>query len=115
MEGISDKAVNDLAAAASIPPAAVRRLLGAIKVAGGGAAPLDLGLRLSAELFASRAEGCAAAAAAIGRYAAACPQVFAWIVRGDFNAQRVPDGVDHAKLLHACRTAGRLRAGLYRK
>jgi hypothetical protein len=47
-------------------------------------------------------------------YAGSCPQIVAWIGRGDFKASKIPDELSRAKIIHACRTAGRLRAGFMR-
>ena len=46
----------------------------------------------------------------IKEYSSNCPQVFAWLGRGDFNPSCPPPDLRRAHLLHACRTAGRLKA-----
>ena len=48
-------------------------------------------------------------------YATACPKVSGWIGRGDFDPHSPPADVTKALLVHACRTAGRLRAKLLRE
>lgn len=50
------------------------------------------------------------ASQAIQNYQYSCPLVVAWICRGDFNPALLPDHVSRSALIHACRTAGRIRA-----
>lgn len=51
---------------------------------------------------------------ALGEYRTLCPLVFAWIQAGDFDPKRIPDRMTRGVLVHASRTAGRLRARLMR-
>jgi hypothetical protein len=43
-------------------------------------------------------------------YSKCCPAAVSWIGRGDFDGKKVPELLTPAMLVHACRTAGRLRA-----
>ena len=109
---------------------AVARLLGSLRIPVRGAAAeeaqdeksksrkeLDLGLRLqSAEVLApltvarGREELLNRLAKIVREYFCACPNICAWIGRGDYRADRLPEQITKGMLLHACRTAGRLRA-----
>lgn len=51
---------------------------------------------------------------AIDEYKRVCPAVFQWLQRGDFKPDHPPEHVTNAQIVHACRTAGRLRAKLLR-
>ena len=50
----------------------------------------------------------------IGEYSKTCPLVLGWLCSGGFDANKCPSSIDRGKLIHACRTAGRLRAKLLR-
>ncbi|MBN8548718.1 MAG: hypothetical protein J0M12_05345 [Deltaproteobacteria bacterium] len=78
---------------------------------------LDVGLRLqSAEILApvtlsiGRKELLERLSKILREYFNACPNICAWVGRGDFKPEKIPDQVTKGMLLHACRTAGRLRA-----
>lgn len=47
---------------------------------------------------------------ALRAYYAACPLVCAWVGRGDFDPTKLPSQLNKGMIVHACRTAGRLRA-----
>lgn len=57
----------------------------------------------------------AVAETAVQEYIHSCPQVTAWLVRGDFNPLEIPESLQRGKIIHACRTAGRIRASCLRK
>lgn len=51
----------------------------------------------------------------IKTYANTCPIVINWITRGDFSVKKIPENINKSNIIHAARTAGRLRAQLIRK
>lgn len=53
-------------------------------------------------------------ASAISEYAACCAIVANWLGRGDFSVKNIPDHINRAALIFACRTAGRVRAKVLR-
>ena len=117
MKILNETEIRKVASAAGINEKAALRLLGSVRTPvvspNGSEATYELGLRLSEpglltkvgksvlmDIMASTARA----------YAQACPIVIGWIGRGDFNPEKPPQEATKAKLLHACRTAGRLRA-----
>lgn len=54
-------------------------------------------------------------AIALKEYNACCPLVLQWIGRGDFDPRRPPKELQSSHILHATRTAGRVRASLLRR
>jgi hypothetical protein len=52
---------------------------------------------------------------AIRQYRRACPEVTNWLIKGDFNPSMIPLELPKAKLVHACRTAGRIRAWVFQQ
>jgi hypothetical protein len=52
--------------------------------------------------------------AAIKEYGNSCPKIVGWIGRGGFDAKSPPAELTKPLIVHACRTAGRLRAKLMR-
>jgi hypothetical protein len=52
---------------------------------------------------------------AIRQYRRACPEVANWVISGDFNPVKIPREINKAKLIHACRTAGRIRAWVFQQ
>jgi hypothetical protein len=59
-------------------------------------------------------EFCKQIARCIRDYMKSCPLVFQWIGRGDYNPKKVPETLSPPTLIHAARTAGRLRSQLAR-
>lgn len=57
---------------------------------------------------------CREIARAVRSYMNSCPVVFQWIGRGDYNPLKVPGTIPLPHLIHAARTAGRLRSQLAR-
>ncbi|RMG44017.1 MAG: hypothetical protein D6719_02540 [Candidatus Dadabacteria bacterium] len=43
-------------------------------------------------------------------YQKSCPLIVGWVGRGDFNPKKIPERIKKGSILHASRTAGRLRA-----
>ena len=120
-----------LARSAGLNQKAIERLFGSVRVTvvgiakaedpSVGAKQLELGLGLKDILKERKLSPTAlpdgllsTVAQVIKDYSSSCPQVFAWLGRGDFNAQKVPPEIKRGLLLHACRTAGRLRAAVLR-
>ena len=117
------KMIASLQRELNISEAALFRILGSTRVpVGNGSAAeasskeYDSGLRRMArgksteELFVSEneiLESCRS-------YSSVCSQVYGWLCRGDFSPKKIPDSLSKAKILHACRTAGRLRAEVLR-
>lgn len=54
-------------------------------------------------------------AQALAEYKRVCPVIVIWVGRGDFNPNKIPDNVTGGHILHANRTAGRLKAKLLRQ
>lgn len=50
----------------------------------------------------------------INKYSAECPAVYNWLCSGAFVNDKLPETVKIAQVIHACRTAGRLRAEIIR-
>lgn len=77
----------------------------------------DLGLRLGKDNsmdLGKLTKGLEDVAKALTEYRSVCPLIFAWVQAGDFDPKRIPERVTRGVLLHASRTAGRLRAKLMR-
>lgn len=52
---------------------------------------------------------------ALNEYKRVCPLIVVWVGRGDFNPNKIPENVTGGHILHANRTAGRLKARLMRQ
>jgi len=79
---------------------------------------LEIGIQIADGLLFSRLktpEGLAHFTDTIKKYSNTCPIVVNWAGRGDFNSKKVPTQINRGHLVHASRTAGRLRAELIRK
>jgi hypothetical protein len=127
---ISEKELLQIAKEVGCAPKAIERLLGSLKVSLQAPAPpfddsaageqpskppLDIGLRvpkLERKLSPSEQRQIAAT---LKEYRSQCPVVFGWICSGDFNVKKPPERLGPGEGLHACRTAGRLRAALLRQ
>ena len=124
MKLLSDTQIRDLAHRAGVPEKAVLRLLGSVRVelknkpSSPDKSVYDIGLRLvakdSPELRAL-SNISELLAETLREYQLACPVVVGWVGRGDFDPSRVPERIGGGVLLHANRTAGRLRARVLRK
>ena len=115
MSRLAEDDLLTLSREAGLPAPAVRRLLGSLKVgsvSGGAVKFYDLGLRIPPDLLGGTATG--DLVVILSQYAALCPNAVGWVARGDFDPRKIPEGLGTAKLLHACRTAGRLRAEFLR-
>ncbi len=51
---------------------------------------------------------------AIAGFKKSCPHSYRWLVNGAFDPTKIPDDVTVARLQHASRTCGRLRADILR-
>ncbi len=109
MNRLSEAAAARIAAAAGISVSAVRRLAGSVKVSA-REREFDLGLRIPE--IPLREEDIASA---LRDYLSCCPKVAGWIASGGFVPSRLPGDVTYARLLHACRSSGRIRAELLRR
>lgn len=128
----NEREVKRIATTAGLGEKAVLRLAGSIKVSvlresAPSAVPerAEDGMSLELGLILNRlddgtgrgvgpyAEHCVAKA--LREYMRCCPQVVGWVGRGDFDPKRLPDFATRAILLHACRTAGRLRSKVVRE
>ena len=120
---LNDSELREIARRAGIAPESCRRLLGNLSV------PIQVdpfapeptlynpGLRMTADTDCGKplkTERVALISRVLQSYKNSCPQVFLWICRGDFNPRKRPENVTIARLQHATRTAGRLRAELMR-
>lgn len=114
ISGVGEKAVERLIG--SIRVEAVRPMMGEIEST---TKSLDIGLRL--EALGNRLLGRGDPALkqlvsdSLRSYQQTCPVVAAWVGRGDFNPEKLPAEITFARILHANRTAGRLRAAIMRK
>ena len=116
----SELQLKEIARELNVSPSAVRRLLGTISVTlpslsskqESTSCPVQLGLRLDA----LRQEGVftpqrvVSLSTGLRDYRKCCPTVFGWIVHGGFDPSRSPESVSRGHLVHATRTAGRIRA-----
>ncbi|MEZ4753112.1 MAG: hypothetical protein R3A13_02240 [Bdellovibrionota bacterium] len=119
------KLLRALAKDLSLNDKGVGRLLGSVPVSTSTelgesqvAKRYDLGLRLhSKEILVklSLASSYSQLEACIREYLNSCPHIINWIMRGDFNPQKLPENINNGQLLHASRTSGRLRASILRK
>ena len=109
---LTHKELQNFCRDAALSEKAAERLLGSATVA-----PYQLGLRLigpELQLQSPREVLLKGFAAAIKEYRNCCPRVTSWIARGDFDPTRLPSEVDQGQILHACRTASRIRAEFIR-
>ena len=53
--------------------------------------------------------------AALREYRVTCPQVVGWMCSGAFDPKNLPDGITRGNILHASRTAARLRSRILRE
>jgi hypothetical protein len=124
---LPDKSIQAIARVANTSPEVVRRLLGELSVgwihpAVAGEKPrvesLRLGLRFNS-LSPLQLSGLIGKEERVGgtlvEYRNCCPVVCRWTWSGGFNPKKLPDDLSRAELVHACRTAGRLRARLLRE
>lgn len=119
---LPERELKKLALATGSNEKAVIRLLGSIRVHihsenMTSTRQLDLGLRLqNPELLATlltaigKDETLLRLEQALRGYYNASPVICGWVGRGDFDPEHVPPHITKGNLLHACRTAGRLRA-----
>ena len=123
---LSDKEARFLSDKSEKSVQLVRRVFGSLRIhypplhlADGDEAvtAFDIGLRLEGPLekaAGNRTEFLSRAGDEIRAYASSCPQVFQWIASGEFSTDSLPDAITKARLLHATRTVGRLRAKILR-
>lgn len=132
---LNDRDIRSLAAAVGASEKGVSRLLGSVRISITGSPSaetegqpqpqrqeLELGLRLhigEAMMLLTTAHGKEGMLQrfekALRGYYAACPLVCAWVGRGDFDPHKIPAQMNKAMIVHACRTAGRLRAEAMRQ
>ncbi len=77
----------------------------------------DIGLRFRRDNESSPMQGklnSAQVVAALKEYRSSCPIIFEWMQRGDFDAKKIPTSATRGLIMHASRTAGRLRAKILR-
>lgn len=122
MTKLPERDLKNLVVLSHLELKAVQRLLGSLRIPNPklgtrGTDFLDIGLRMDSPDVTTRLvstlgkEGMLAAfSEALRSYASACPSVCTWVGRGDFVVDKIPDTISKATLMHACRTAGRLRA-----
>ena len=113
MTKVSSKHLREIALASELNEKAIERLLGALYVES-KSRKLNLGLRVE-ELAPFDFRTVELMTDVVIGYKSACPVVVSWIGRGDFNPEKPRKEVTADKLLHACRTAGRLRAKILRE
>jgi hypothetical protein len=121
---VREKDIQAIAKGCDLSERAVRRFLGSVRVPRfetGENEPSraeigrDLGLRVDQAFRSGLAqEVLGALVSALNEYKKCCPLVVAWIARGDFRPKEIPAQINAATLLHASRTAGRLRALIMR-
>lgn len=119
MGDLSDDMVRAAAHTTGCSEKFVRRTLGSISIAlsvEGSSSNINIGLRLSRDSDGIRGEPFSVEeiAQALTDFRNSCPRVSTWIGSGAFDCARPPNDLDRGHLLHACRTAGRLRARVLR-
>jgi hypothetical protein len=116
---LSENQIRLVSARCSKSPTQLLRILGSIRVPLADDKNTELGLRLwkhepqlppgSSQLIEPLLE-------ALGGYESSCPLVFAWLCRAGFKEKAPrPAHITKALVLHAARTAGRLRAKFLRE
>ena len=122
MMRLTDKEAAALSKQTGLSPKALNRIISSCKVlvssmdAESEPKSLELGLNLH-----EGASGISPQVAVsllsplLQEYRRTCPQALAWLGRGDFSPDRIPHEVSRGMIVHACRTAGRLRAQFFRK
>ena len=119
---LTHQELQRLAKGAACSERAIERLLGTayaqVSQPDGGTAPMQLGINvIGPELGFSgqvRDKILAVFESQIREYQNTCPRVTAWLQRGDFDPTKIPELVKQTELVHACRTASRLRASCIR-
>ena len=115
--------LTNLSKLLSISPKAVERLVGSTKISSEGQ-EYDLGLRIEPRFLDPEILPGGFSEEAITKlckeYSATCPAVYNWICSGDFqegefSAESIRIHMNNGLIVHACRTAGRLRAELFKK
>ena len=119
---LDSRTLRLIAGAAGASEKAVQRIVGSIRIEAvkpSTESPqrFELGIHIPPKEV--RVQGNEQAAAALTQivreYRNACPIVVGWIGRGDFDPKKIPAEINFAHVLHASRTAGRLRAKFLRK
>lgn len=119
----NERELKNIAKRVGLGAPQVQKLLGSIKV------PLtamsedehDQNLELGLNLFRIQPRGHGGhrlqelAERTIRDYHNRSPAVVGWILSGGFRADNVPGHIARASIIHACRTAGRLRAFFLRE
>lgn len=131
MQILSEKQILELSRSCALEPKLIQRAIGSLKVsilknlhntevqsldtsilgqAQTTRNVFELGLRLNKD----QTKDLILLQDILREYANSCPQVVSWIGRGDFNPQEIPSEINFAKIMHSCRTVGRLRAKFLR-
>ena len=107
--GISPQAVERLVKSTKVPD---RKMTASVE----SSADFEIGLRIDKKFL--ETDICPGGFSeqqiifALNAYAKASPAVYNWLCSGNFTSDRLPETVTRALLIHACRTAGRIRAEL---
>jgi hypothetical protein len=102
------KETKEIANLSGLGEKAVQRLLSSIKIES-----FEIGVRLARPEVLSkvpRSKLLPLLGEVLKGYRTSCPLVTAWVGRGDFDPKKIPEQVTRVLILHASRTAGRLRA-----
>ena len=117
---LNEKNTRKVANAAGINEKAVFRLTRSLKVSvgdGENTKTYELGFTINEPYTIAKIQtemGLKILAKTLREYMQLCPMVISWVGRGDFKADTLPERLTRANLLHASRTAGRLKAELLR-
>lgn len=122
---ISAASLQEIARKTQISMKAVQLLLGSLKISTTASSPeneriinYDIGLRLLNTSVGSQLSESVLKqgfSKLLDEYNRVCPSIVAWVCRGDFSVDKIPAQIKSETLLHASRTAGRLRASFIRK
>ena len=115
---LNEKQARTVAGIAGINEKAVHRLSGSLKVQMTEERTMELGINISDHFLISKLRsesGIQMLGSTLREYMQTCPLIVAWVGRGDFKANKIPDNLKNASILHGSRTIGRLKAELIRK
>ena len=118
----SEKDIANLSSQTGLSPKALHRISGTCKVVlqaddpEGEPKRLEIGLNLERVVSAVVSSALAASLLLplLREYKQSCPAVILWLGRGDYDPKAIPGEISRGMIVHACRTAGRLRAAFLR-
>lgn len=122
---LSTNTLRTLSSQSGVNQLAIDRILGSVnvpfgKTSEGSIEPeiksYNLGLRIEPMIGAAPDSGMVTELSALLKeYLNTCPAIVNWIGDGGFNPKKLPPAIKFSHVLHASRTAGRLRAKFMKK